>query len=76
MNAHFSSHLPDNMNFKLSVVASLKEWKSIAKALQTGQTERWTPSGNLAAAIQELVSKAEREFAYFSEDKPNDSSDA
>lgn len=74
MQAIFEIQKPDQVNMRLSAVMPLEDWKKVRQFYAEGPTvlDHWHPARQLVRAIDDMVKKAEKEFTFYGEDKPED----
>lgn len=72
MQAIFEIQKPEKVNMRLSAVMPLEDWRKVRAFYADSPTtlDHWHPTMQLIRAIDDMVRKAETEFIFYGEDKP------
>lgn len=72
MQAIFDIQKPEKVSMRLTAVMTLEDWKKVRAFYAESPTtlDHWHPAMQLVRAIDDMVKKAEKEFIFYGEDKP------
>ena len=73
MKASFDIANPNKVEMRMTVVMTVEDWGKVRGALkEADEQEHWHPANQLVRSIDDLTSKANKDFMFWGEDAPEE----